>query len=344
MTNKLISIIVPVYNVEKYLKRCLDSLISQSYKYLEILCVDDGSTDLSGKILDEYALIDSRIRVFHKENGGVSRARNLALDNMTGDYVGFVDSDDFCRRDMFEQFMSCVTKWHSDFVMCGVNNYIDKDNNVDVFYSEKTEVLDLNTFKKDMFDGRYPAYSWNKFFKRELWDNVRYPVNIVMQEDAIVLLDIIYRTKNPACIMDVLYFYQKEREGSAIYINSDNHFISRFIASDAVFKFAEEHYPDWILGALIRFIMSSYELMDRYCKNRSKDFLPHIIRIKEVLSKHDIYIKESWCFIGFSDNYKKHILLYLNLALKYPKIYPLATWVLNMLNEMRIALRKLLKK
>ena len=93
---KLISIIVPVYNVEKYLEQCLDSIIGQTYKNLEIILVDDGSTDSSGAICDRYAEQDKRIRVIHRENGGVCAARNTALEAVTGDYIGFVDPDDWC--------------------------------------------------------------------------------------------------------------------------------------------------------------------------------------------------------------------------------------------------------
>lgn len=102
MEEKLISIIVPVYNVEKYLKECIDSVISQTYKNLEIILVDDGSTDKSGEICDEYSKKDSRIKVIHKENGGLSDARNVALDIAKGEYIGFVDSDDYVEKDMFE--------------------------------------------------------------------------------------------------------------------------------------------------------------------------------------------------------------------------------------------------
>ena len=97
-----ISVIVPVYNVEQYLPQCLDSIINQTYKNLEIICVDDGSPDNSGKILDEYAKKDKRIKVIHQENQGVSVARNTGLDNATGKYIGFVDPDDWIEADYYE--------------------------------------------------------------------------------------------------------------------------------------------------------------------------------------------------------------------------------------------------
>ena len=95
----LITVIVPIYNVENYLKKCLNSIINQQYKKLEILLIDDGSTDLSGKIADEYAVKDNRIKVVHKENGGLSDARNYGLKIMTGEYVTFIDSDDYVTED-----------------------------------------------------------------------------------------------------------------------------------------------------------------------------------------------------------------------------------------------------
>jgi glycosyltransferase involved in cell wall biosynthesis len=97
-----ISVIIPVYNVEPYIRKCLDSVVNQTYKNLEIICIDDGSTDCSGKICDEYATKDSRVKVFHKKNGGLSSALNVGLENFTGDYLGVVDSDDWTEPDMFE--------------------------------------------------------------------------------------------------------------------------------------------------------------------------------------------------------------------------------------------------
>ena len=108
--NSLISVIVPVYNVEDYLDRCIESIINQTYKNLEIILVDDGSTDSSGKKCDEYALRDGRIKVFHKENGGVSSARNMGLDIATGDYIGFVDSDDLLEHNMYEMLLNNAEK------------------------------------------------------------------------------------------------------------------------------------------------------------------------------------------------------------------------------------------
>lgn len=120
----LISVIVPVYNVEKYLRRCVESIMSQTYKEIEILLIDDGSTDDSGRICDDLALKDRRIHVFHKENGGVSSARNLGIERACGDYICFVDSDDWIDIDYFENAIPVLKEAHPRLLM---NNYVKDD-------------------------------------------------------------------------------------------------------------------------------------------------------------------------------------------------------------------------
>lgn len=130
---KLVSIIVAIYNVEKYLKNCLDSIIYQSYKKIEIILVDDGSTDACGLICDEYALKDSRIKVIHKQNQGLGMARNSGLDVATGEYVLFVDSDDWLDKSMVQIMLDAATENSSDFVVCGfnqVNNSKDSEKKI----------------------------------------------------------------------------------------------------------------------------------------------------------------------------------------------------------------------
>ena len=119
--NDIVSVVIPVFNVEKYIAKCIESLISQTYKKLEIILVDDGSTDYSGKICDEYSKLDNRIFVIHKENGGVSSARNIGMKKTTGSWVSFVDSDDWIETDFIEQLLSEGTKEEADVVLCGYN-------------------------------------------------------------------------------------------------------------------------------------------------------------------------------------------------------------------------------
>ena len=154
----LISIIIPVYNVEQYLSRCIDSVINQTYKNLEIILIDDGSTDDSGEICDEYALKDNRIKVMHKQNGGVSSARNEGLDISKGNYIGFIDSDDFIEKDMYEFLYDLLTKNNCDISCC--NKFIFKDNKFIASKSfPKGNVL---SFNEVLNDSKHDFYIWNK--------------------------------------------------------------------------------------------------------------------------------------------------------------------------------------
>ena len=131
LTRELISVIVPVYNVEQYLKKCVDSIVNQTYKNLEIILVDDGATDSSGEICDELEKLDNRIKVYHKENGGLSDARNYGVARATGSYIGFVDSDDFIDAEMYEKLYEAIIKEDADVAEC----------NLKIVYPERVELF-----------------------------------------------------------------------------------------------------------------------------------------------------------------------------------------------------------
>ncbi|MBE6453854.1 MAG: glycosyltransferase [Alphaproteobacteria bacterium] len=173
-----ISVIVPVYNVEQYLPQCLDSIINQTYKNLEIICVDDGSPDNSGKILDEYAKKDKRIKVIHQENGGLSVARNTGLDNATGEWVSFIDSDDYIALDFYENLISAANKSDTDVVQCGHSVF---STQIDKTFSYKSKIVEgfVNIIKN-----LKRGYVWNKLWKRELIEsnNLRFYPKIYIED------------------------------------------------------------------------------------------------------------------------------------------------------------------
>ena len=167
--SKLISVIVPVYNVEKYLEKCVSSIVNQTYKNLEIMLVDDGSTDSSGKMCDEFAKKDDRIKVIHKPNGGLSDARNSALKIAKGDYIGFVDSDDYIADDMFETLCDLMEDNNSDI---SIVSFYEIYNNklIGVRDSKELEnMTKLEAMKELLIDSKIQSYAWNKLFKRELF-------------------------------------------------------------------------------------------------------------------------------------------------------------------------------
>lgn len=185
----LISVIVPVYNVEKYLNRCLDSIIGQTYRNLEIILVDDGSTDLSGKICDEYASIDSRITVIHQSNQGVSEARNHGLDIASGEFIAFVDSDDYILSDMYEKMLECLLYHKVDISVCqwqyemsDGKQVVDKQKINSSIFGKKKSI----EFEHFLYCGNYEngvvVAVWNKLYHRRIIDTVRFEAKLIEDE------------------------------------------------------------------------------------------------------------------------------------------------------------------
>lgn len=183
--NTLISVIVPVYNVEQYLDKCVESIVNQTYKNLEIILVDDSSPDNSALICDKWAKRDKRIIVIHKENGGVSSARNAGLDIASGEFIGFVDSDDYIESDMYEKLIEAIEKYDSDVAVCG---FISKNNKVEF---QKSCVYSSSEAKRIMFNNRdFPAfegYSCNKLYRADLINNndIRFNEKYLICEDTL---------------------------------------------------------------------------------------------------------------------------------------------------------------
>ena len=172
----LVSIIVPVYKVENYLDKCLESIIAQTHKNLQIILIDDGSPDGCGQICDEFAKNDSRITVVHQKNMGLSAARNAGFEIMEGKYIGFVDSDDYIAADMYESLLNAIEKYDTDISMC---SYYKVENNV-VSAAEYPETKDRiyskhEALKELLIDHKIQNYVWNKLYKTELFTGIRFP-------------------------------------------------------------------------------------------------------------------------------------------------------------------------
>ncbi len=173
---ELISVVVPVYNVEQYIERCLKSIVSQSYTKLEIILVDDGSTDNSGKIADDFSKLDKRIIVFHKKNGGLSDARNYGIERSSGKYITFVDSDDFISPDCIEYLYDLVLGYNAQISICGMYMTRKEDENYKVT-SEYTEVYNKQKALEEMFYRKKFSHSASaKLYIKELFYDVRFPI------------------------------------------------------------------------------------------------------------------------------------------------------------------------
>ena len=178
----MISVIVPVYNVENYLRQCLESVINQTYSDLEVLIINDGSTDSSGAICDEYK--DRRFQVYHTENHGLSAARNYALDRAHGDYIAFLDSDDWLEESALEQFLTVSETTGADIVACRFfQEYADKTvkpGGVDTEFIVKGS----NILSTMVIDHKLTEDVWNKFYRASLFDSIRYPEGLIFEDKA----------------------------------------------------------------------------------------------------------------------------------------------------------------
>lgn len=205
-----ISIIVPIYKVEKYLPRCIDSILSQSFTDFELLLVNDGSPDNCGKICDEYVQKDNRIRVFHKSNGGVSSARNLGLDNVMGEWVTFIDSDDYVEEDYLKELIDAQQKNQVDYVVTLNEHYNTKVSAPIIVYRDEYNLL----FSRCQIDRN--GYVIGKLYKVAIVNgiNLRFNINIHLGEDAMFSLRYLLETRNVVLISSDKYFYDKERPGS----------------------------------------------------------------------------------------------------------------------------------
>lgn len=219
---KKISVIIPVYNVEKYLRECIDSVINQTYTNLEIILIDDGSTDNSGKICDEYINKDNRIKVIHQVNGGLSNARNTGLDNATGDYIMFCDSDDLFVSNACELLLNEIEEKNADYVIANYQNCTEEgilwDN--PVFSKQRFSNFKLNI--KDYKNSFYIMNSgvWNKIFRKSFIDklDLRF-VEKVPAEDAIFTTYCFIKSESVYYIDDVVYLY-RQRYGDSISTNA----------------------------------------------------------------------------------------------------------------------------
>lgn len=244
----LVSVIVPIYNVEKYIHRAISSLINQTLKDIEIILVDDGSPDNCGEIIDGYAKQHSNIVVVHKENGGVSDARNAGLNIAKGKYIGFVDPDDYIEPNMYESMYSSAEINDSDLVFCGYNEVFSPT------FTEKRTLESISALKRTTdilvayVDGKIGAYAWNKIFRNSIVidNSIEFPKGVNVVEDQIFFFDFIKHTRSFSVVTDCLYNYIRNNESiCAKYHNRQFEFykIGFLALENAINFFGDEIKP-----------------------------------------------------------------------------------------------------
>lgn len=214
--NPKLSIIIPIYNAEQFIRRCIDSILEQTYTDFELLLIDDGSTDDSSRICDVYSENDSRIKVFHKKNGGVSSARNVGLDNANGEWIVFIDSDDAINN----QYLSVTKKATVDLILTGCDYYGA------TYIKDKIKITDstLSHFYENYLQTLQMRVPWAKFYKRSLIENLRFNESYKVGEDTLFVLSYLRRVKSMSVTNNTSYIYTLNTD----FFSQNTHWIQRW--------------------------------------------------------------------------------------------------------------------
>ncbi len=282
--NPLISVVVPVYKVEQYLAKCIDSIRNQTYQNLEIILVDDGSPDSCPKICDDYAKTDSRIKVIHKQNGGLSDARNKGIERATGDYIGFVDSDDYIDEGMYEYLYNLIKENDADISTCG--HFIIENEKKTEFCSQETMILDnIGALKLLADEVIVKSHAWNKLYRIKLFveNEIRFPVGRTI-EDVATIYKTFYYSKTIA-VGNKSYYNYLVRDSSIM--NQSNLKRDKFYIEHMTerFRFFENNSElrECYFNSLIHHIIILYSRKDKELLNylSENDILDNAMKLGE---------------------------------------------------------------
>ena len=260
--SELISVIVPVYKVELYLEKCIQSIQSQTYQNLEIILVDDGSPDACPSICDKYAKTDKRICVIHQENGGLSNARNTGLNAAHGDYIAFVDSDDYIHPEMLNTLYRIKKDTHSDIAACKYAYVSTKSGPINTTISSPPSIKiyenDAILYEFFTFNSTFSAVVWNKLYDKTLLNNLRFPIN-TKHEDEYLSHKVLLKAKRLTYVDEVLYYYLQRANSIMSSYNLQMYFDKYNSLSERINDFKQYHHASlaWhtrlkLLSALIR--------------------------------------------------------------------------------------------
>lgn len=292
MNNPLVSVIVPVYNVQAYLERCVNSLIHQTYKNIEIILVDDGSPDNCPQMCDELKQKDKRILVIHKKNGGLSSARNVGMKVSNGQYLSFVDSDDYISNEMIEKMMTAIQATNSEMACCGRYVVYDDGKKDKKFVNPNIQTLTANQALREMLCGTYVGEpAWDKVYKKELFDGIQFPEGEI-NEDIVIMPLLFGKCKSIVHVPEPLYFYCKNGES----ITRSGYSAKKSIVIDHLEK-------------MNQMILESYpNLLNEFYCFKAKNSLNMLFLLLEDKRTKEIFYKD---YQVYYSNLKKHLFVFL---------------------------------
>ena len=280
--NELISIIVPVFNVEKYLMRCLDSIMKQTYENIEIIVVDDGSTDNSAKIIDNYSMKDKRIIAIHQENGGLSNARNNGLRKCNGNYVAFVDSDDYISEDYIEILYRLIKKYDVKISCCDYKIFSADIEELKQHKNKKyiEYVMDKEKYILEyLYSEGYYISAWGKLYKKELFNTIKYPEH-VLYEDLNTTYKLALECDKIVCCNAKNYYYFMRADS----ITKENFSEKQFDMIKNTFEMTEkikQIYPEYEKAIIYRNVHACFST---YCRLINSDDKKYSEKKKQILT------------------------------------------------------------
>jgi len=308
----LVSIIVPVYNVAEYLDNCIKSITVQTYNNLEIILVNDGSTDNSPRICLEHQKNDSRIRVIDKNNGGLSEARNFGIDIAKGRFLSFVDSDDYIHPEMIEKMVSTMVTKNADIAVFGHFIVSGEDisevrNNGSTYVYDTTEAL-----SKILIDEEINSFAWDKLYKKELFTNLRYPVGRIF-EDTAFTYKVFERAKKVVQTNDAYYYYIRRKNSLSNAINPKKPY-HNFLAFFERYKFVTKRLPELTQVCSQKALQHGMSIIDNSIIDTD---LKSSLYVEDVIGKISLMLDEVKLESLQSKSLKTKLRLYFNS----PKIY-----------------------
>lgn len=280
MYDELISVVLPIFNVEKYLERCIESVINQTYSNIEIILVDDGSTDNSGKICDEYQKKDQRIKVIHKKNGGLSEARNTGTKNAIGKYITYIDSDDYVKNDYVEYLYNLVKKYNTKVALCTHTVVFENGKKIVYGDGENSELLDsYNCIKRMLYNDVIDTSAWAKLYDIKLAKKILYPEGKIF-EDIATTYKFFLASGQIACGYSSKYYYMI-RKNSIVGCSFNRKKLELIDMTDRMAMDVLRVYPDMEEAILRRRVYSRFSTLNQMldtseCEEEKKEIISFI--------------------------------------------------------------------
>ena len=321
MEKNKVSIIIPIYKVENYIQECLDSVLNQSYQNLEIILVDDGSPDKCPEICEEFGKKDKRIKVIHQKNQGLSGARNTGMKNASGDYILFLDSDDYISKNYCSQAVKMAEEMKSDIVVGEIitvdENGADIDSNLGLKISNKKMFNNIQAMEEVVIEQQLRGYAWGKLLKREIAENVTYPVGKAY-EDRFTIYKY-FAKANKVCLCPGAITYYRLRESSITHSKNLDKWYDLIEGEESLLNFCKKHYPDLVPLAEAKFIGRYVHIWINFYDSGDRE------KTKELVKKMKVVYKK----YGHKSSIKKVHKISFLMIFAMPHLY---RWLIHVTN------------